>query len=95
MDWLVILEIAMATFVLAFSLWRTIIAIKEGKLLPIILEAIEEAETQDGLTGEAKLDYAIEYITREATTEGIAVDIKKTVKMIEKLVGLTKKVNIK
>lgn len=95
MDWIAIAEIIIASITLIYALYRVIIVAKEGKLLPIILKAIEEAEIQEGLTGEEKLNYAIEYIKREAMTKGISVDIAKTVKLIETFVSLTKKVNFK
>ncbi len=95
MDWLVILEIALATIALGYALYRVIVTIKEAKLLPTILKAIEEAELQDGLSGEDKLNYALDYIKREATTNGISVDIARTIKLINTIVSLTKKVNIK
>lgn len=95
MDWLVYLEMAVVAVIAVIYVIRIVKSIKENKLLPIILNAIEEAELQDGFTGEEKLNYALEYIKGEATTKGIAVDIAKTVKLIETIVSLTKKVNIK
>lgn len=95
MDWLAIIELAIASLALIYAIYRTVVAIKERKLLPTIMKAIEEAELQDGLTGEEKLQYALDYINKEATTNGISVDITKTVKLIETIVSLTKKVNFK
>lgn len=95
MDWLIRVELILASIALIYAIYRVVNTIKEGKLLPIIIEAIEEAEIQDGLSGEEKLNYALEYIKREATTKNIAVDIAKTVKLIETLVRLTKKVNFR
>lgn len=95
MDWLLILEIALVAVLCGFYVYRIIATIKESKLLPIILEAIMDAEDQEGLKGEDKLNHALDYIKREATTNGIAIDIGRTIKLIEKLVTLTKKVNFK
>lgn len=95
MDWLLIGELVLATIALGYAIYRIVITVKEGKLLPIIIKAIEEAETQEGLKGEEKLNYALDYIKREATNNHIAVDISKTVKLIETIVSLTKKVNFK
>lgn len=95
MDWIAIVELVMATIALGYAIYRVVISVKENKLLPTILKAIEEAETQDGLNGEEKLNYALDYINKEATTKGITVDITKTVKLIETLVSLTKKVNFR
>lgn len=95
MDWLAIVELAIASLALIYAIYRTVVTIKERKLLPIIMKAIEEAELQDGLTGEEKLQYALDYINKEATTNGVSVDITKTVKLIETIVSLTKKVNFK
>ena len=95
MDWLVIVEIVLATIALGYALYRVIMTIKESKVLPTILDAIAEAEMQTGLKGEEKLNYALEYIKREATTKGISVDIARTIKLINTIVSLTKKVNIR
>lgn len=95
MDWLVVLEIVIVAIAIGVSVYRIIESIKESKLLPLILDAIEDAETQDGLKNKEKLDYALEYIKKEATTQGITIDLAKTVKLIERLVLLTKKVNFK
>lgn len=95
MNWLAIVELVIASFALIYAIYRTITTIKEGKLLPVIMKAVEEAELQDGLTGEEKLNYALDYIKREATTKGVSVDLTKTVKLIETIVSLTKKVNFK
>lgn len=95
MDWFVYVELVVVAILIIVVISRIIKTIKDEKLLPLICTAIEEAELQDGLTGEEKLNYAIEYIKREATTKGISVDIAKTVKLIETLVSLTKKVNFK
>lgn len=95
MDWLAIVELVIATIALGYSIYRTIVTIKERKLLPTIMAAIEEAEKQDGLTGEEKLQYALDYINKEASSNGVSVDLAKTVKMIETIVSLTKKVNFK
>ena len=95
MDWIVIAEIVVASIMLIYAIYRVVKTIKDGKLLPIIFKAVESAEAQDGLSGEAKLNYALEYIKREATAIGIAVDIARTVNLIETLVALTKKVNFK
>ena len=95
MDWLAIIELVIATIALGYAIYRTIITVKEGKLLPVIMTAIEEAEMQSGLTGEEKLQYALDYINREATTKGVSVNLNKTVKLIETIVSLTKKVNFK
>ena len=95
MDWLVFVEIALATVALAYAVYRVIVAVKEAKLLPTILKAIEEAELQYGMSGEEKLNYALDYIKREATTTGISVDIARTIKLINTIVSLTKKVNFK
>lgn len=95
MDWLAIVELVIATIALGYSIYRTIVTIKEQKLLPTIMKAIEEAEMQDGLTGEEKLQYAIDYINKEATTKGVSLNSTKIVKLIETIVSLTKKVNFK
>lgn len=95
MDWLAIVELVIATIALGYSIYRTIVTIKEQKLLPTIMKAIEEAETQDGLTGEEKLQYALDYINKEVATKGISVNSTKIVKLIETIVSLTKKVNFK
>lgn len=95
MDWLVIVELVLVALTLALVVGRVVKTVKDEKLMPLILKAIEEAELQDGLHGEDKLNYAIDYIKREATTKGIAVDIAKTVKLIETFVSLTKKVNFR
>lgn len=95
MDWIVVLEIVIVAITIGVSIYRIIESIKESKLLPLILDAIEDAELQDGLKDKEKLDYALEYIKREATTQGIAIDLAKTVKLIERLVLLTKKVNFR
>lgn len=95
MDWLAIVELVIATIALGYSLYRTIVTIKEQKLLPTIMKAIEEAELQDGLTGEEKLKYALDYINKEATTKGVSFNSTKIVKLIETIVSLTKKVNFK
>ena len=95
MDWLAIIELVIATMALGYAIYRTIVSVKESKLLPVIMDAIAEAEIQDGLTGEEKLNYALDYIKKEATTKGVSVDITKTVKLIETIVSLTKKVNFK
>ena len=95
MDWWLILEIAFVVIALGISIYKTIVAIKEGQLLPIVLGAIEEAEAQDGLTGEEKLNYALDYIKREANLKGVKVDLPKVINLITELVALTKKVNFK
>lgn len=95
MNWIVIAEIVMASIALIYSVYRVIKAIKDGKLLPIVLQGIEDAERQEGLSGEEKLNHALDYIKREATTKGISVDIAKTVELITTLVSLTKKVNFR
>ena len=95
MEWLVYLEMAIVAVLAAYNIYRIVVSIRENKLLPVVLEAIERAEIQDGLSGEDKLNFAIDYIKREATTKHISVDIAKTVKLIETLVSLTKKVNVK
>lgn len=95
MDWLLFLELAFVTVAVGLSIYRIIVSIAESRLFPIILKAIEEAEDQDGLKGDEKLNYALDYIKREATARGITVDLTKTIKLIERLVSLTKKVNFK
>lgn len=95
MDWLLIVEIVGVVVWLGLIIFQMLRSIRDGKLLPIILEGVEEAEKQEGFTGEDKLNYAIKYIDTKATEQGINVRIEKVIDLITKLVALTKKVNFK
>ena len=95
MDWLLLVEIVGVVVWLLLVIFQMLRSIRDGKLLPIILEGVEEAEKQEGLTGEDKLNYAIKYIDTKATERGISIRVEKVIDLITKLVALTKKVNIK
>lgn len=95
MDWTLILEIVCIVIWLALVVINIIRSIRDGKLTPIILEGIEAAEEQIGLNGEEKLVYAIDYIKNKAKENGIGVSIPKTTALINRLIELTKKVNVK
>lgn len=92
-----IIEITFTAVVLAISIYKTVKSIirlsKDRTLYPMILQYITEAEAT-GKSGPEKLKYVVEHIEAFAKTQGLSIDLIYIKDLIERIIEVTKKVNI-
>ncbi|NCA67547.1 MAG: hypothetical protein EOM87_05735 [Clostridia bacterium] len=98
MNFWTIIEITFTVIVIITSIWKAVRATiqlsKDKTLYPMILQYITEAEAT-GKSGPEKLGYVLVHIESFAKSKGISVDLVYIKDLIERIITVTKMVNIK
>lgn len=93
----VTIEVALTLIVLTISIWKTfrvILWLSKDKLLyPMILQFITEAEATHK-NGPEKLSYVLDNIGAYAKEQGLELDLDYIKDLIERIIIMTKKVNV-
>ncbi|MDD4124909.1 MAG: hypothetical protein PHW77_04195 [Eubacteriales bacterium] len=97
MSFWTITELVFTALVLVTSIWKAVRATirlsKDKTLYPMILQFITEAEAT-GKSGPEKLGYVLVHIEAFAKSKGFSVDLGYIKDLIERIITVTKSVNI-